>query len=215
MSAPYSTARAPERRRPAMVCLNCRQQNIKCVSSEHPPPSPCARCTRKNLICQYVAVSTEDAPTAAPRPAPHSASSFGPAPALPYTAPPPMNSYPRYSGGTPYPSLSLSGTPPPDEQPPRRPAPHAHAHAYASHPLPSGVPAYGAGAGYSAASPYMPPYAPNVSGRGQPQWPAVQPGVAPGPGYAYPPGYGQMPMPFFADTSMQEQQQHDWRNLRG
>ncbi|KAJ7507708.1 hypothetical protein B0H11DRAFT_137463 [Mycena galericulata] len=59
-----SNALLLNRRRRAMIaCTNCRKRKIKCVTSEEPPRRPCARCTKRNLGCEYVAVE-EDLPTA-------------------------------------------------------------------------------------------------------------------------------------------------------
>ncbi|KAJ7215943.1 hypothetical protein GGX14DRAFT_442533 [Mycena pura] len=205
----YSPAQhhAPQRRRTTITCLSCRQNNLTCKPSEQSPHIPCARCVRKNLICQYVSVAEDDAPQTSSKPAtrpPSSSSGYYPVPnavpALPYTSAPPMNSRPRYSGGNTYPDLSLAGA-----HPSRPPAPTQH------HP-----------------SQYMPSsrHDPQLSGHrpsnawpasAQSPWPSMptRPDVA--SQYQNPATHTQSfaPMPFFADTSMPEQQQYEWSGYGG
>ncbi|KAF7305588.1 Zn(2)-C6 fungal-type domain-containing protein [Mycena chlorophos] len=87
-----------------LVCLSCRQSNIRCEPSPHAPSVACSRCARKGLMCQYV-------PADAPAPQPTTPTYHRSVPAapaeLPYTGPPPTNLRPRYSGGA-YPDLSLA-----------------------------------------------------------------------------------------------------------
>ncbi|KAF7312703.1 Zn(2)-C6 fungal-type domain-containing protein [Mycena indigotica] len=64
-----------------LVCLTCRQNKIKCVPSSQEQSAPCARCLKKGLYCQYMAI-----------PDPTSSSS---APATPY------NYQPTHSPATP------------------------------------------------------------------------------------------------------------------
>ncbi|KAK6987573.1 hypothetical protein R3P38DRAFT_2574875 [Favolaschia claudopus] len=58
------------RRRRAMIsCTNCRRRKIKCVTTEEPPRKPCQRCTKRGLVCEYVAAE-DDEPDTAPESAP-------------------------------------------------------------------------------------------------------------------------------------------------
>ncbi|KAJ7336890.1 hypothetical protein DFH08DRAFT_964848 [Mycena albidolilacea] len=116
---------------------NAPKRKIRCITTEQPPTNPCARCTKKGLPCEYMAVAPDDStpsqspdlvPSALPNSSRHSRhSSFqaparpssaasndfsrvlGMAPPLPYTGPPPVHRRPRYSGAQ-YPDLSLSGS---------------------------------------------------------------------------------------------------------
>ncbi|KAJ6467851.1 hypothetical protein C8R45DRAFT_1219021 [Mycena sanguinolenta] len=54
--APY----ALKRRRTLMACLNCRKRKLRCITTEQPPKNPCARCTKKNLPCEYVPATEHD-----------------------------------------------------------------------------------------------------------------------------------------------------------
>ncbi|KAJ7710460.1 hypothetical protein B0H17DRAFT_1123607 [Mycena rosella] len=97
------------RRRSILACSNCRKRKIKCITTEQPPRNPCARCTKKNLPCEYVGAAepeyhsgerpqTPDADrgnsrthfASAPRPTPMYSAGRGAAPPLPYTGPPAM-----------------------------------------------------------------------------------------------------------------------------
>ncbi|KAF7314143.1 Glycoside hydrolase family 31 protein [Mycena chlorophos] len=110
-------------------CSNCRQQKIKCVTSEHPPVNPCSRCQRKGLRCEYpvpahleheyISTNSSAASTFDQRypshaldvhPSQHHYSnpSPGAVPSLPYTGPPQGNPRPRYSGTNAYPNLQLT-----------------------------------------------------------------------------------------------------------
>ncbi|KAJ6543763.1 hypothetical protein DFH09DRAFT_1321946 [Mycena vulgaris] len=42
-----------------LACLNCRRRKIKCFSADE--TKPCARCAAKSLVCEYMAVSEEQA----------------------------------------------------------------------------------------------------------------------------------------------------------
>ncbi|KAJ6543698.1 hypothetical protein DFH09DRAFT_1321891 [Mycena vulgaris] len=46
-------------KRTHLACLNCRRRKIKCFSADE--TKPCARCAAKSLICEYMAVSEEQA----------------------------------------------------------------------------------------------------------------------------------------------------------
>ncbi|KAJ7095293.1 hypothetical protein B0H15DRAFT_104663 [Mycena belliarum] len=63
MADPITSSGLNNRRRRAMIaCTNCRRRKIKCITTEEPPKNPCARCTKRSLPCEYVAVE-EDSPT--------------------------------------------------------------------------------------------------------------------------------------------------------
>ncbi|KAJ7059497.1 hypothetical protein C8F01DRAFT_1254419 [Mycena amicta] len=100
-----STAHYSPPTKAKIVCLACRQQNIKCVPSPHGATQPCSRCARKGLMCQYVSRTVEPSTSAGPG---SSRDRSTPSASLPYTGPPPSNSRPRYSDGAQYPDLSLS-----------------------------------------------------------------------------------------------------------
>ncbi|KAJ7205468.1 hypothetical protein GGX14DRAFT_644655 [Mycena pura] len=204
--AQYHAPPVPQRRR--ITCLSCRQNRITCKPQS--PHSPCERCARKNLLCQYVAVAEDrdyDEAAASPSSNPASSRSHSsypspaPVPTLPYTSAPPMNSRPRYSGAA-YPDLSLaSGRPAPATVP-------AQHHGYpAQHAAPSAHP------GPQASRSRHRPSTAWANTPAQPQWPAAPPA----PQYPNPAVYGQpqsyAPMPFFADTAMPEQQQYEWSGL--
>nr|GAT52496.1 C6 finger domain [Mycena chlorophos] len=106
-------ARAP---RSFIACVNCRRLKAKCVQSEHPPRSACARCARRGLTCEYPMDNLSSYPyseyAAGVYPAQDTIAS-GHLPArpttpgsarLPYTGPPPPFTVPRYSNGD-YPPL--------------------------------------------------------------------------------------------------------------
>ncbi|KAJ6473371.1 hypothetical protein C8R47DRAFT_1324469 [Mycena vitilis] len=210
-SAPY----ALKRRRTIMACVNCRKRKIRCITTEQPPTNPCARCTKKRIPCEYIAMpepewysasspspqtpefpaSSGDASaspspwTPPPLPPPPSQSqgpSFVP---LPYTAPP-AGHRPRYAGGQ-YPDLALGRQP---SQPDR------------SMSLPT--------------SPYYPH--PDIQPGGNratypyyPQPPASRPPY-PHPTYPSAPPHSNNnplpPMPFFADTHMPQNELDLWQD---
>ncbi|KAF7326434.1 C6 finger domain [Mycena sanguinolenta] len=63
---PTSALLNNRRRRAMIACINCRRRKIKCVTSEEPPQHPCARCTKRGLVCEYAAVdesTTPESPT--------------------------------------------------------------------------------------------------------------------------------------------------------
>ncbi|KAF7366782.1 WD40 containing domain protein [Mycena sanguinolenta] len=70
--------------RQAMItCTNCRRRKIKCVTTEEPPQHPCARCIKRGLVCEYVAVDEPTSPIHSLPPP----SYYAAAPAAPYTTP--------------------------------------------------------------------------------------------------------------------------------
>ncbi|KAJ7698266.1 hypothetical protein B0H17DRAFT_1260061 [Mycena rosella] len=110
-SAPFSNT---IRRRTILACSNCRKRKIRCITTEQPPSNPCARCTKKNIPCEYVAAAEPEYypaerpqtpnpdrghsrmhSSSAPRPMkPSMPANFSSgreaAPPLPYTGPPPI-----------------------------------------------------------------------------------------------------------------------------
>ncbi|KAJ7699994.1 hypothetical protein B0H17DRAFT_1048134 [Mycena rosella] len=103
------------RRRAMIACTNCRRRKIKCVTSEEPPRNPCARCTKRSLPCEYVAVD-EDSPT------PESPVLLPNSGAYPYAPSAPYGGAP--SGGFPYappPSPYSGGWNPPQQPHPSHP----------------------------------------------------------------------------------------------
>ncbi|KAF7326432.1 C6 finger domain [Mycena sanguinolenta] len=97
-------------RRAMIACTNCRRRKIKCVTSEEPAQHPCARCTKKGLVCEYIAVDETTTPESPTQPLllpPY----YAAAPAAPYTTPgiPPagyMSSYapPQFQAQPAYPA---------------------------------------------------------------------------------------------------------------
>ncbi|KAJ7466224.1 hypothetical protein B0H11DRAFT_2284669 [Mycena galericulata] len=49
-----------KRRRTIVACSNCRKRKMRCTTTEQPPKNPCARCTKKNLPCEYLAATDRD-----------------------------------------------------------------------------------------------------------------------------------------------------------
>ncbi|KAJ6599154.1 hypothetical protein DFH09DRAFT_1130278 [Mycena vulgaris] len=101
MADSTSSASLLNRRRRAMIaCTNCRKRKIKCVTTEEPPRHPCARCTKRSLPCEYVAVD-EDSPTPESLPLP-SGPYYPSSPSYPnYPSSPPGGAYP-YQPQSPY-----------------------------------------------------------------------------------------------------------------
>ncbi|KAK7061643.1 hypothetical protein R3P38DRAFT_3166623 [Favolaschia claudopus] len=58
------------RRRAMIACSNCRRRKIKCVTTEEPPRKPCQRCTKRGLVCEYVAVEDDEPDTTPESPPP-------------------------------------------------------------------------------------------------------------------------------------------------
>ncbi|KAJ6550418.1 hypothetical protein DFH09DRAFT_1086683 [Mycena vulgaris] len=48
-----------KRRRVIVACTNCRGRKVRCLTSEDPPQSPCQRCAKKGLACEYVTVTSQ------------------------------------------------------------------------------------------------------------------------------------------------------------
>ncbi|CAK5274479.1 unnamed protein product, partial [Mycena citricolor] len=93
-----------------IACTNCRERKTKCIAPANVQNTqhPCERCVRKSLRCQYVMSAARPSPyDASSAMSPSPSSPRQPAPALPYTGPPPTgHSRPRYADGQ-YPNLSL------------------------------------------------------------------------------------------------------------
>ncbi|KAJ6579246.1 hypothetical protein DFH09DRAFT_1361026 [Mycena vulgaris] len=111
-SQPHPAPVLAMRRRTILACANCRKRKIRCITTEQPPKTPCARCVKKHLPCEYVAAAEPEyspefpvsdlpyggAPSAPTPPTFHGGR--GAAPPLPYTGPPPVSMTPtgwRYS----------------------------------------------------------------------------------------------------------------------
>ncbi|KAJ7698265.1 hypothetical protein B0H17DRAFT_1196855 [Mycena rosella] len=165
-SNPYQTQLNPAqspitmRRRSALACTNCRKRKIKCITTEQPPRNPCARCTKKNLACEYEGAAepeyhsgerpqTPDADrghsrthsASAPRPTtPMYSAGRGAAPPLPYTGPPSLVMTPT-GWGYVAPSSRRGPNPAPVNP---GPGPHAHPQYY---PPGGAAPQYAAGYG--------------------------------------------------------------------
>ncbi|KAJ7153314.1 hypothetical protein C8R46DRAFT_1228246 [Mycena filopes] len=110
-----SRARLAKKRRSIMACTRCRHRKVRCITAEQPPKTPCERCVKRHLPCEYLAVvsdsddaSVSTSEAASPRadlpssdtagfdfpPSRTATTSPRPprrehAPSLPYTAPPP------------------------------------------------------------------------------------------------------------------------------
>ncbi|KAJ7627145.1 hypothetical protein FB45DRAFT_920747 [Roridomyces roridus] len=149
-------------RRTILACSICRKRKLRCITFEQPPRNPCERCVRKNLPCEYIAMSiaqelvyqpivnaadTHSYGQFQPQPQHHHPRPPAPLPfypyspqyahpyatpyghtghtirralLLPYTAPPPAGSRPRYYG-QPLPPLSDDCLPIPIPPPPTPP----------------------------------------------------------------------------------------------
>ncbi|KAJ7047460.1 hypothetical protein C8F04DRAFT_8834 [Mycena alexandri] len=142
--SPTAASLLNRRRRAAIACRGCRHRKIKCETTEDPPRHPCARCTKRSLVCEYVAVDDED-PESPVSPLPPNPYANAPAP-YPTNVPPTgyMPPYPVQSqyGGQWNPS------PPPQ---PLNPGYLSHPTNYNSSPAyaPS-LPQYGGAQGYSS-----------------------------------------------------------------
>ncbi|KAJ7204146.1 hypothetical protein GGX14DRAFT_460952 [Mycena pura] len=51
---------APRHRAP-IACTHCRRRKVKCISSKDLTSTQCARCARRGLRCEYIAVSEQPA----------------------------------------------------------------------------------------------------------------------------------------------------------
>ncbi|KAJ7513111.1 hypothetical protein B0H11DRAFT_2303320 [Mycena galericulata] len=89
----HSGRRRPKRSRTLVACSNCRKRKIRCITSEKPPKNPCARCTKKNLDCEYLAI--EDPDDYSPSPSTHAESDSGDSP--------PTTSFPESTAWNPRP----------------------------------------------------------------------------------------------------------------
>ncbi|KAF8124278.1 hypothetical protein K438DRAFT_1977603 [Mycena galopus ATCC 62051] len=47
------------RRRVIIACTNCRKRKIRCITTEDPPQTPCNRCAKKNLQCEYITIANQ------------------------------------------------------------------------------------------------------------------------------------------------------------
>ncbi|KAJ6535523.1 hypothetical protein B0H19DRAFT_1079995 [Mycena capillaripes] len=212
-----------------MACLTCRQRKIRCMPSEHPPTSPCARCLRKNLPCEYVPADKDeyssspqspDFPESPPSPMPPSSASY-PTPSPSWNTPSPFPDFSSNRGRGGPPSLPYTG-PPPMNRLPRyagRPPPDlslsSQSTSMPTHmqsPMPGYSPYYGATASQPHARTNAPPFAGHPGYGVQPAYASQDPSMHAAAPYApqnfpypnpNPRAYTQVPpMPFFADTRM-------------
>ncbi|KAJ6626709.1 hypothetical protein B0H10DRAFT_507607 [Mycena sp. CBHHK59/15] len=65
-ASPHSKIFVVKQHRTIMACTNCRRRKIRCLTSEQPPINPCARCTKKNFQCEYVAVTHQSLTSSSP-----------------------------------------------------------------------------------------------------------------------------------------------------
>ncbi|KAJ6579300.1 hypothetical protein B0H10DRAFT_915212 [Mycena sp. CBHHK59/15] len=65
-ASPHSKTFVVKQHRTIMACTNCRRRKIRCLTSEQPPINPCARCTKKNFQCEYVAVTHQSLTSSSP-----------------------------------------------------------------------------------------------------------------------------------------------------
>ncbi|KAJ7179904.1 hypothetical protein C8R43DRAFT_381464 [Mycena crocata] len=166
------------RRRAMIACTNCRKRKIKCVTTEEPPRNPCARCTKRALSCEYVAVdedSTPESPVSqlpsVPYPSPYNSGTAYSNPGVP-TGYMPSPSYPPYNG---------QWNPPPSQSHPSFSTPVYPTQNGASYnrqqygPGPGGNP-FG-GHGYSSNGQYGYPQSqpPTIPGNQWPQGSSIQP----------------------------------------
>ncbi|KAF8173370.1 hypothetical protein K438DRAFT_2051431 [Mycena galopus ATCC 62051] len=216
LPAALSAPHALKRRRTLMACLSCRKRKIRCITTEKPPKNPCARCTKKHLLCEYVpATETEQDEH-------YSSHSGSPqTPEFPQSELPAISSSPSLPPSrnpSPYPSpganqsrgsaLPLPHTiPPPPGYRPRfagmqypdlsllpQSAPMALRPMLMQHPYytPTATP-------HPNTNPYLsyPPYSPHPGRGSQYPWQQMSP---PHPSHPQQFAYAPMPGPFFAGT---------------
>ncbi|KAJ7129778.1 hypothetical protein C8R44DRAFT_732615 [Mycena epipterygia] len=155
MADPTNAALLNRRRRAMIACTNCRKRKIKCVTSEEPPRNPCARCSKRSLTCEYVAVEIGEEYSPTPE---------SPAAPLPPTLYPHSHSYLNHPGAQP-PAGYSPYTPPYGQYPPPQPQHHMPNPAYPNPPRGSYGPPYGPGP--SGNNPYGGPPAGYPAGNGQ------------------------------------------------
>ncbi|KAJ6578335.1 hypothetical protein B0H19DRAFT_1062840 [Mycena capillaripes] len=94
-------------RRTLVACSNCRQRKIKCVTREEIPKTPCARCTKKGLLCEYALpadyASASEHPPAPPAPDYVAVQDYLSA----HTSPNNLSAAPMASGGQSHPSMQV------------------------------------------------------------------------------------------------------------
>ncbi|KAJ7276294.1 hypothetical protein B0H12DRAFT_13536 [Mycena haematopus] len=144
---PTSAVLNTRRRRAMIACTNCRRRKIKCVTTEEPPQHPCARCTKRGLECEYVAV---DEPTTPESPSHPLGPSYNP---VPYQTQTP--GYAHYAPHQPqYPAWNA-----PPQSPPVHPAYPSHSPSYnpSQYPMPQNP--YGGSQGYPPQYGFPPQFA--------------------------------------------------------
>ncbi|KAJ7733694.1 hypothetical protein B0H16DRAFT_1696121 [Mycena metata] len=70
-----------KKRRSLMACTRCRQRKVRCIPADQLPKNPCARCIKRHVSCEYVAVASD--PSGSPSEASTSADISSPTPDLP------------------------------------------------------------------------------------------------------------------------------------
>ncbi|KAJ7270765.1 hypothetical protein B0H12DRAFT_779870 [Mycena haematopus] len=58
----------PGHQRNRIACTNCRKKKIKCITAKKNPTSPCERCSKEGIECEYVAISTNEGTSSTQRP---------------------------------------------------------------------------------------------------------------------------------------------------
>ncbi|KAJ7456128.1 hypothetical protein FB451DRAFT_1277046 [Mycena latifolia] len=124
-------------RRIYIACVNCRARKVKCISPED--GQPCARCTKKRIECEYLAVPEEQARSSSTAPGGQRSGKHPPRPSASTPQMPPAwaqappgyggsnRGNPQHSGQGYYPQNAsqyhaVPGGPPPMTQPDRYPA---------------------------------------------------------------------------------------------
>ncbi|KAJ7020176.1 hypothetical protein C8F04DRAFT_1242204 [Mycena alexandri] len=51
--------KSSQRKRIYLACVNCRHRKVRCITTGDSPDTPCQRCVKHGLICDYVPVSLE------------------------------------------------------------------------------------------------------------------------------------------------------------
>ncbi|KAJ7702766.1 hypothetical protein B0H17DRAFT_1127707 [Mycena rosella] len=67
-ATPTDTRTSKKHRRVYVACLACRRRKIKCVTASEAESTPCARCTREGIPCEYAAVQHHDGGSSTPSP---------------------------------------------------------------------------------------------------------------------------------------------------
>ncbi|KAJ7023076.1 hypothetical protein C8F04DRAFT_1271811 [Mycena alexandri] len=54
-----AASQSSQRKRIYLACVNCRRRKVRCITTGDSPDTPCQRCVKHGLICDYVPVSLE------------------------------------------------------------------------------------------------------------------------------------------------------------